>query len=380
MHRLTANRLIFAGWLLLLSPPQHGTSASAATVLYCPFDSLRGWSVRTVGATTAAIVENSDRSRCVEVASSRGTVLLSRELPLADVRGGSLTVTCSVKSQQIVRGPQLSSTGKLHLAIRTPQGIDHHYARFTGTADWHQEAFTVDVPADAQRVLLNVGLESCFGRAWFDRLIVRTDRRGVHPLDLSHVANADHGQLQLAAFPEGSVKWQNVPFQIIEPAQPQDPDCLRLKGIEHPDWPATTAAPIPVNTSATAIYILHGALAKQGTSDSPCVMWNATFLGGHTEGFSVFQGREIGAVGETEDLQNWRVAWRRPDSSGKPVTFGVTRWTVYNTAPILSLSCQAYHGASPVILAVTVVEEPPPLLQKTIEPESGELDEGGGFQ
>jgi hypothetical protein len=31
---------------------------------------------------------------------------------------------------------------------------------------------------------------------------------------------------------------------------------------------------------------------------------------------------------------------------------------IYEDTPIVSLSCRAYNGAPPVVLAVTVVEEP----------------------
>ena len=348
--------------------------ASGATVLFSAFDSLEGWSVRTVGAASAAIVERSGAARCVEVTSRRGTSLVTRELPLEAVRGCRVRVSCLVESEGIVRGPQLSSTGKLHLAVQTPRGIEHHNARFVGTSDWHREGFAADVPADAKRVVLNLGLEACFGRARFDRLIVRNDKRGVHPLSLSPAANAGHGQLGLTAFPKGTVEWEGLPFQIMDPARDDGNDCLRLAGVDHPDWPENTAAPIPVNTGATAIYVLHGALEGREKNETPCAICTAEFVGGGNSGLSIFEGREIGAIGRTGDLENWHVAWRRRDAAAKEVTFGVTKWTIYSDEPILSLSCQAYHGASPVILAVTAVEEPP---APKPEPEPEQYDEMG---
>ena len=359
---------ILAGVLALAAPMR------AATVLYSPLDSLDGWSVRTVGATRATVVDKADKTPCVEVTSSRGSVFLSRELPLAEVIDGRLTITCSVKGDRIVRGPQASSTGKIHLAVLTPRGIEHHYARFSGNSDWHQEAFTADIPADAKRILLNLGLESCFGTVRFSRLIVSSDKRGLHRLDLAAVANASHEQLKLPAFPEGEVTWKDVTFQVMDPAKHDGRDCLRLKSIEHPDWPAGTSAPIPVGKGATSIYILHGALSGREMSESPCAIWSATFVGGHTSSFSVFEGREIGAIGRAKDLENWQVAWRQKTEDGTSVTFGVTRWTVYSTMPLVSLSCRAYRGAAPVVLGVTVVEDPP-----EPEPEGGEFDDMGNM-
>ena len=44
--------------------------APAATVLYCPFDPLEGWSVRAGGATTTKIVDKPDRTRWVTVSTT----------------------------------------------------------------------------------------------------------------------------------------------------------------------------------------------------------------------------------------------------------------------------------------------------------------------
>ena len=72
----------------------------------------------------------------------------------------------------------------------------------------------------------------------------------------------------------------------------------------------------------------------------------------------MFEGREIGAIGETGDLENWKVAWRSAGPDGKPVTFGVTKWMIYDGTPVMAISCRVYQGAAPVVLAMTAVEEP----------------------
>ncbi len=347
-------------------------SAPAATVLFSPLDSLQGWTVRSVGAASASVVDESEKIRCVEVNSSRGTILLSRELPLEMVRGCRVTVSCSVKSENVVIGPQASSTGKVHLAVQTPRGIRHFNDRFDGTADWQQKGFAADVPEDAVCVRLNLGLEACFGRATFDRLIVKNDRRGVHPLNLVGSANAEHGQLGIGAFPEGKVEFGDVSFNVVDAQKHGGVDCIRLRGVGHDDWPARVA-PIPVGTCATAIYILHAALDGRPTCDSPTAIWQARCVGGDPPPLSVFEGQTIGPLGSKGDLENWSVAWEGEDASGKAVTFGVTKWTIYTDMPVESIFCEAYQGAPPVILAATAVEEPP-----VPEPEPGEFDDPGG--
>ncbi|MBM3891660.1 MAG: hypothetical protein FJ388_21310, partial [Verrucomicrobia bacterium] len=202
-----------------------------ATVLFSPFDSLDGWQVRSAGPTAVELVQEGKR-QCVQLAAQGGTVFLTRELPLDAVKGRQLMVRCEVKADGIARGPQVSSTAKVHLAVRTPGGIQHHSARFTGTAPWHEEALKAAVPADAQQIRLNVGLEACSGRAWFDTLVVRNDQQGVHPVPLASAANAHHSQLALPAFPKGRVEWQGIPFDVLDGIAGMD--CLRLSGVNHP--------------------------------------------------------------------------------------------------------------------------------------------------
>jgi len=354
--------------------------ASAATVLFCPMDSLEGWSVRSVGPAQVGIVRPADNELpCAEVSADRATAMFSRELPLDEVRGARLEVSCLVETAEITGGPQVSQAAKMHLAMATPQGIRHHSARLLEASDWHREAFSLDVPEDAARVVLNLGLEACSGRARFRQLIVRSDRRGVYPLNLSSATNAGHEQLGIGAFPEKTVEWEGIPFAVLDAGTNNGQDCLRLKGIGHEDWPPHTSAPIRVGRIATAVYILHASLKGQEKSETPCVLWTAEFAGGPSSGFSVFEGRQIGPVrvreeGRAEDLDNWKIAWQGEDPEGPAITFGVTKWDIYSDAPIERLTCRAYHGAPPVVLAVTAVEELP-----QPEPEGGpqEFDEFG---
>lgn len=346
--------------------------ARAGTVLFCPLDSLDGWSLRTVGAASAGVRAEDGDGPSAWLSAERGTVFLSRELPLDEVRGSRVTVRLLAKHDNIVAGPQAASCGKVHLAVRSPNGTAHHSLRFTGASDWRWEGLTANIPPDADRVLLNLGLEACSGHVGFKQLTITNDRAKVHQLDLADVMNADHEQLGLEAFPDGPIVFNEIPFDVIDAAQNAGVNCLRLRGVDHPDWPARTTSPIPVGSGATAVYILHAALDGEPRRDSPSVIWEARFAGNHTSSLSVFEGRQIGAVGQTEDLENWKVAWRKQLESGRWMTFGVTEWTIYHDTPIESLTCRAYRGASPVILAVTVAEKPP-----EPQPAAPEFDEMG---
>ena len=341
------------------------------TILYSRLDTLDGWAVRAVGDANAGVVPGRKGGPCVELGSAGGTVFLTRELPAAALAGRKVTVVCQAKHADVARGPQASSTAKLHLAVETPAGIQHFSARLTGSANWQPQGITADVPRDARRAMLNLGLEACAGRVSFSELIVRNDGRGAHPLNLAPAANAGHEQLGLGAYPKGTIEWQGVPFRILDAAAKEGGDCFRLRGMGHDDWPEATAWPIPVGRSATIIYILHAALGGRDKGESPCAIWTARFPDGRSSSMSIFEGREIGAAGRETDLENWQVAWRGSDTAGRRVTFGVTKWMIYEDTPIVSLSCRAYAGAAPVVLAVTVVEEPHPKTRGVFDEEEG---------
>jgi len=358
-------------------------SAHAATICYTACDSLEGWSVHTLADATVQPSQDPLTGPCIQLAAHGGTVLLSRELPLAAVQGCRVTVSCSLQTEDVLPGPQLVSAAKLHLAVETPSGVKHTSARFTGTRPWQREGFTADVPADARRAVLNVGLEACAGRMRVANLLVRNDQLGVRPLPLAPVANAAHGQLGLQAFPAGRIEWNGIPFQILDADANESGDCLRLAGAGREDWPRATAAPIAVGSGATAIYILHAAFdaaaSPARTSDTPCVIWTAQYAGGYEASLSVFEGREIGRVGQAEDLENWQVAWTSLEDAGPRATWGVTKWTLYHDAILQSVSCRAYRGSPVVVLAVTAVEEPSQLrepggqlLDDEVEGEGGE--------
>ncbi|MHB8900677.1 MAG: hypothetical protein ACYC6Y_18150 [Thermoguttaceae bacterium] len=334
-------------------------SAHAATVLFCPMDSLDGWTVRCHGTADAAVVANSRSARCLQASARNGTVFLTRELPLDEVRGCRVEIGCLARCRGLLPGVQSTSTAKIHLAVLTPQGPIQNSVRLADSESSQFRGLAADVPKTAQRVLLNLGLEACSGTVEFDQLVVRTDRRVAVPLDLSRAANAGHEQLGIPAIPKGTLVCDDIPFAVLDGAQNDGADCIRLKGTDHPDWPERISPPIPVGRTASAIYILHATLTQPHEAETPCAMWNAWFSEGHSAGLSLFEGREIGSIRAAADLENWKIAWR-DQAAGRPaLSFGVTRWPIHIDSPILHLSARSYQGAAPVILAITVVEEPP---------------------
>lgn len=353
--------------ILVCAPP-----VFAATVLFSPMDSLDGWTIRSHGTADTAIVAKGDSGQCVQVSTQNATAFLTRDMPLDEVRGSSLEIGCLVRCEGLVPGIQLTSTSKIHLAIQTPDGIRQHSVRFTNSDSWQFQGFTADVPESAERVVLNLGLEACSGTVQFDQLVVQTNRRATIPLDLSVAANAGHEQLGIPAFPKSEVIWNDIPFKIVDGTANDGADCIRLKGVDHEDWPERITPPIPVGRAASAIYILHATLIERETAETPCAMWSVWFSGGHNSSMSLFEGREIGAMSATKDLENWRLAWQGKGDPDSAVAFGVTEWPIYMSAPIVNLTARSYRGASPVILAITIVEEPPEPKPMMDDSEGGE--------
>ncbi len=325
--------------------------APGATVLFSRLDSLEGWTVRTLGPSTVGVVPGIANGRCVELQSPGGTVLISRDLPAQSLAGRRVNLACLVRTDDITRGAQASSTGKMHLAIQTPQGIQHFSTRWTGSNPWRMEGLVADVPAGAERAVLNLGLEGCSGRVGLSQLSVRNDRRGAWPLPLPEAGNVPCALPAGVVLPQ-QIMWQDIPFAIGSET------CLRVRGVGHEDWPAAIA-PIPVERHAATVYLLHAAIEGEGKRETPAAIWTATTLGGMDISLSLFEGRELGALGGTTDLENWKVAWRAKDAAGRVVTLGVTRWPLHVDSLIESLNCRAYRGAAVVTLAVTLVEEPP---------------------
>ncbi|MFZ5833171.1 MAG: hypothetical protein ACOY3P_24045 [Planctomycetota bacterium] len=336
-------------------------SAHAATVLFAPLDSLEGWTVRTLGPAQVRVAADASPRPNVEIRSEGGTALLRRELPIEKAAGEKLTLDCFVETEGVTVGPQASSTAKLHLAAVTPHGVRHFSTRLTGSTPWSPGGLVAEIPPDATRVVLNVGLEACTGRMAVARLSVRNERREEFSLAMNAALNAEHRQLGLASFPTEPFDWNGIPFQPC-PANVPAGDCIRLRGAGHEDWPPA-AHPIPVGRRVSAIYLLHGVLSVAGQDideGTPCAVWTATTISGMRVNFSLFEGRDVGRIGQTGDIENWKVAWRSAAGEEETVTLGVTRWPLYFEEPIASIACESYDGRPVVVAAISAVEDPPP--------------------
>jgi len=360
--RTAATRFVVL--LLAIAPPW---ACRAATIVAERFDDLDGWRVVTSGPASLRLARDEARGAFLQAESLGGLAFCSRELPLEAVRGSEIRVRCLTRVESVTPGPQACSAPKIHVAVAAPGGARHFAARLTQASPWRTMSLIAEIPDDATRVLLNVGVEHATATVGFDDLLVVNERREVRALDL-----AAHLNCHVPGLPVEAVEAAGVTFRLRQAtAAGARRNCLVLRGLSREHMPKQLPRPIPVGVVANAVYLLHATL-DGGARETPCVIWSARFWNGQEASFSVFEGRDVGAIGSTQDLENWRVAWRTISADGKQLALGVTKWPLYvSDAPLESLTVRSYRGAAPLIAAVTVVAEPPP--QATGQgPDSGE--------
>ncbi len=346
------------------------TPGFAATILVDTFDTLDGWQKLTFGEASVELVEEGFRGPSVKTTANLASALLARWLPVDKLRGTTVLVRCTVKLEDLRRGPQEYSTAKIHIAVRDGRQLRHFATRLEGSADWHEETLVAEIPSTASGVFLTLGIECATGTALFDSLAVETDQTALRTIDLSPVANEtltddapgdghgfiDDGPNDLRALPTGLVTLLDIPFDIAPPERNNGKACIVLRGEQRPNYPEAVTVPIPGGVVAEKIYLLIAAAWGEKSRPTPCMICDAQFWDGRVGHFSVFEGRQIGPLNNPQDLEQWRVAWRGKNGRGQTVGLGVCEWTVYDRTPIQSITFGAYQGAVPVIVGLTIKE------------------------
>jgi len=103
-------------------------------------------------------------------AASKGAVI-TRRLPVEQVRGCMVRGTVMVRAEGVSAKPNSWNGIKSMLIIETPAGKEYPQAPLeTGTFDWRPARFVARIPSDATNATLVLGLEQVSGKAWFDDL------------------------------------------------------------------------------------------------------------------------------------------------------------------------------------------------------------------
>ena len=129
----------------------------------------KNWGQAGVAAFTADGFENGG----LKIANDnpKGARLLPIKIDAAKVRGKKLKVT------SMVRGENVSKPGKPYLGVKAMiyykaasgdrQWIEHKPKK-DGTFGWEEVVTQADIPADAEDVSFQVGLQESSGTVWFD--------------------------------------------------------------------------------------------------------------------------------------------------------------------------------------------------------------------
>ncbi|MBN8219105.1 MAG: cellulase family glycosylhydrolase [Spirochaetes bacterium] len=95
-------------------------------------------------------------------------------LPVEAMRGKKVTLKARAKGEAISVPPKTYNGPKFMMVITKDDGKkDYPQAALkTGSWDWQDAAFTVDIPANATKLELTLGLELSTGKIWFDEIRV----------------------------------------------------------------------------------------------------------------------------------------------------------------------------------------------------------------
>ncbi|NOY79413.1 MAG: hypothetical protein GXP31_00260 [Kiritimatiellaeota bacterium] len=362
------------------SPVKCGILFLAVLFLPCPvratqmlsenFESRGAWQEHVRGKGSISLVPGGVHGKCLKtVSEAQALVYYSLKLDPEKVRGKSILIRCKVRIRDVVRGPKVYSTAKIHVGIRTADRRTLNFAtRFTGTADWSDKFLAVDVPEDAQEVVLDLGIQNGTGTAWYDDLTVDDGVREQAVLDIASVANSnfhdetpgdgfgflDAGPPDLSALPLGYVRFRNVDFYIRTPARNFGRTCVVLAGRKRPQLPKRIETVIPVKMAVKRLFFLQAAAWSDPTRQRPCLQYTLRFADGRTVDIPMREGIEIGSLWAPKDLPGWKLAWETA-VDGRKVGVGIAEWQ--NPRPDVPISwirlSSPGDAAVPVVLAIS---------------------------
>lgn len=111
------------------------------------------------------------QSLAIERPSSqaRGSVMVQTPLSLDQLRGTRVRVEAMIKAEGVAKPPQAWNGVKCMLHTVAPSGSQWQQRNSVyGTFDWKPVSFIAEVPPDATKAVLMLGLEQTTGKAWFD--------------------------------------------------------------------------------------------------------------------------------------------------------------------------------------------------------------------
>jgi len=342
-------------------------SARGGVLLRESFDAPGEWKKNVRGDGTVALVPGGASGSCLKTATAKNAlVYYSLNLDLDRVRGKRLFVRVKAKLDGVTVGPESYSTAKIHIGAVVAGKTQNFAQRFVGTRDWHDQALSADIPKDATRVVLDLGIQNGNGTAWFDDLVVHDGETRYTCLSIRSVANASHagtafvgqGIPALSALPSGLVQFAGVDFRILQPGENYGRTCVVLRGAKRPDLPARQDTVIPVGKKASKLFFLQAAAWPDEGRRGECLTYTVQFADGRSVDAPMRECLEIGSILDPKERENWKLAWTAKDKAGV-LGLGVCTWeNPHADVPIrwIRLSTPG-TGAVPVVMAISL--DPP---------------------
>jgi len=330
--------------------------ARSETVLKENLEEQGKWKKNIRGDGDIELVPDGVEGKCLKVTSKdRALVYYSMDLDPKRVLGKRLIVRAKVKLDNVEQGEQVYATAKIHVGVMIGKRMTHHARRFTGTADWHDEVLIAEVPENADRVVLDLGIQNGTGTAYYDNLTVDDGVKQHEIVNIASAANASCKQVGLDGVPVADVRLAGVDFFLLPGSTNFGRTCVALRGEKRPDLPGRILTVIPVDRKATRLFFLQAAAGDAPKPGRPCLIYTIHYDDGEKLEAVMREGRNIGSLESPSDLPDWKVAWTSR-TGGRTIGLGVTEWK--NPRPDVAIKFIRLStpgtGAVPVVAAISL--------------------------
>lgn len=364
-------RCAHAALVVLLACTVPQGPARSDVVLKEDFEQQGNWRKQLRGKGSAELVPGGARGKCLKITTAQaGMAYYSVDLDLAKVRGKKLEIRAKVKLDNVVVGAQPWCRAKIHVGTWVGKKLLHRPKLFDGTMDWHDQVLIAPVPENAERVVLDLGIQMGTGTAYYDELVVDDGLKPQMALDLSALANTsysdgvagdgrggfvDTGSVDLRDIPTGQVRLGGIDFYVMPPGENYGATCVALRGLKRPQLPDQPKGAVAVGRKGRRLLFLHAAAWVDPARQAPCLTYTVRFADGQTVDIPIREGVDIAAFDAPGDLPNWKVVWRS-ERAGRTIGLGLTEWR--NPRPDAAIECimlkTSGKGAVPIIVAITL--------------------------
>ena len=285
--------------------------------------------------------------------------MVSRQFDLNSVRGKRLTVTADVKWD--IKLPFSKWMGSRFMLCITGSDKKTSYVSASippGKSDWKPVEFSAQIPDDAQRVMLFLGIQDAPGDLYVRNLKVRS---GDLFLDLSSAANMTYQDQQAgdgkggwsdqgpdndaSGFNFRQTTFANVPFKPLDPGAKKRNTVLTFaspnlpKGLEKAEISLSGTG-----TNAEYLYLLH--TCSWGGTKGPAGFISISGDSGKMQKITVQDSRDVSNWWFPKQVENGAIGCIWSNVSGGNVGLYVTKYKLDSSlGKIRKITLESAHAA-----------------------------------